>query len=202
MPSSSEAPDATLPEPTGKRRRFADEYLIDLNATRAYRAAGYKASTDNTAGVEGSKLLRDPKVGAYVKARTKAAVEKAGITADRALQELGRLATSDIRKLFDKDGKLLPVHLLPDDVAAAISSVEVVTNVLPGVVVGADGIVNPEAAPVEHVHKIKFWNKNDALNSVGRHHKLFTDVVEVKGDLAGKIQAARQRLKQRSGAAK
>jgi phage terminase small subunit len=51
---------------TSKQEVFANEYLIDLNATAAYKRAGYVA-TGNSAEVNASKLLRNTKVAARVK---------------------------------------------------------------------------------------------------------------------------------------
>ena len=51
---------------TEKQKKFADEYLIDLNATRAYKAAYPNTTTDESAAVCGSKLLRNPKVRTYL----------------------------------------------------------------------------------------------------------------------------------------
>lgn len=51
---------------TIKQKKFADEYIKTGNATDAYKKAGYKYSSDNLASVEGHKLLRNPKVKAYV----------------------------------------------------------------------------------------------------------------------------------------
>jgi phage terminase small subunit len=45
-----------------KQLRFVEEYLKTLNATQAYKAAGYTAASDEVAAVEGHKLLRKPKV--------------------------------------------------------------------------------------------------------------------------------------------
>lgn len=42
---------------TEKQKIFADEYLIDLNATRAYLVAYPRVKNENTAAVNGSKLL-------------------------------------------------------------------------------------------------------------------------------------------------
>ncbi len=53
----------------GKQLRFADEYLVDCNATRAYKAAGYKCKNDETARACGSRLLAKANVAAYVAAR-------------------------------------------------------------------------------------------------------------------------------------
>ena len=51
---------------TDKQKRFADEYLIDCNATRAYKAAYPSTKRDATAAASGAKLLRNRKVKAYL----------------------------------------------------------------------------------------------------------------------------------------
>lgn len=47
---------------TEKQKIFADEYLIDLNATRAYRVAYPSVKKDETAAQAGSRMLRNVKV--------------------------------------------------------------------------------------------------------------------------------------------
>ena len=56
---------------TIKQKAFADYYIELGNATEAYIKAGYKASKRDIAEVEGCKLLRNPKVEAYLKEREK-----------------------------------------------------------------------------------------------------------------------------------
>lgn len=50
---------------TEKQRIFASEYLIDLNATRAYKKA-YNVKKDETAAQAGSRMLRNVKVKEYI----------------------------------------------------------------------------------------------------------------------------------------
>ena len=47
---------------------FADEYLIDCNATRSYQVA-YPEASYNTANVEGCKLLVKPSIKKYIDQR-------------------------------------------------------------------------------------------------------------------------------------
>ena len=54
---------------TENQKRFADEYLIDLNATRAYKIAYPNVKKDDAAAVNGSKLLRNTKVTKYIEER-------------------------------------------------------------------------------------------------------------------------------------
>ncbi len=54
---------------TDKQRKFADEYLIDCNATRAYKAAYPNVKKDSVAKVNGSRLLTFANVRAYIDER-------------------------------------------------------------------------------------------------------------------------------------
>lgn len=51
---------------TEKQQKFADEYIIDCNATRAYKAAYPNVKKDNVAAANGARLLRNAKVAAYI----------------------------------------------------------------------------------------------------------------------------------------
>lgn len=51
---------------TEKQKRFCEEYLIDLNATRAYKAVYKNCKKESVAAVNGSKLLRKANVKAYI----------------------------------------------------------------------------------------------------------------------------------------
>lgn len=51
---------------TEKQRIFASEYLIDLNATRAYKKAYPNVKKDETAAQAGSRMLRNVKVKEYI----------------------------------------------------------------------------------------------------------------------------------------
>lgn len=53
-------------EMTDKQKRFADEYLIDCNATRAYMAAYPATKKESTAAAAGAKLVRNCKVKKYI----------------------------------------------------------------------------------------------------------------------------------------
>ena len=51
---------------TEKQKKFADEYLIDLNATRAYRAAYPSVKKEQTAAAAAARMLRNVKVQEYI----------------------------------------------------------------------------------------------------------------------------------------
>lgn len=51
---------------TDRQQKFADEYIVDCNATRAYKAAYPNVKKDSIAASNGSKLLRNTKVATYI----------------------------------------------------------------------------------------------------------------------------------------
>lgn len=67
---------------TERQKRFADEYLIDLNGTRAYKAAYPSVKKDGTAGSCAHKLLKKADVAAYIAERLEEI--KSAKTADAA----------------------------------------------------------------------------------------------------------------------
>lgn len=56
---------------TRKQKIFADEYLIDLNATRAYKVAYPSVKNDEVARAAASRLLTNVNVQKYIDSRLK-----------------------------------------------------------------------------------------------------------------------------------
>lgn len=54
---------------TDKQQRFADEYIISLNATEAYMKAYGSGTSYNSAMVSGHRLIRNPKIKQYISDR-------------------------------------------------------------------------------------------------------------------------------------
>ena len=80
---------------TEKQKKFADEYLIDLNATRAYREASPAVKSDETARANGSRLLTNANVAEYVQERIQERMQRTEITQDRVLNEIASIAFKD-----------------------------------------------------------------------------------------------------------
>lgn len=69
---------------TPKQEAFVREYLIDLNATAAYKRAGYVAK-GNAAEVNAARLLRNAQVASAIQAGMDERAERTEITADYVL---------------------------------------------------------------------------------------------------------------------
>ena len=87
---------------TPKQKRFADEYLVDLNGTRAYKTAYPNIKKEETAAACASKLLRKANIADYIKKQQQELQQKTKITQERVLQELANIAFSWEIRTHDK----------------------------------------------------------------------------------------------------
>lgn len=154
---------------TPKQTRFVAEYRKDLNATQAAIRCGY---SEKTAYSQGQRLLKVVEIASAVAEKTQQQLTAANITAERVLQEIGRLAFSDVRALFDTNGKLKPLHTLTAEEAACIAGLEVIVK-------------NAEAGDghMDTVHKVKVWDKSKNLEMLAKHFALLTEKIEHSGGL-------------------
>ena len=167
---------------TKKQEIFAAEYLVHYDAKRAAISAGYSAKSAES---QGSQLLKNPKVAEHIAKKSGKRLEKLEISAEKVLQEIAKLAFFDPRKLFDKDGRPLSVPELDDDTAMAVAGLEVYEEF--------DGEGDDRKA-VGQTRKIKIADKGINLERLGKHLKLFTDKVQVEGDLRLEVRNVKQKL--------
>lgn len=156
-----------------KQAAFVAEYLIDLNATQAAIRAGY---SEKSADKIGAQLLGKTRVREAIEKSQAKRTERTEVTADRVVTELAKIAFADPRDLMEwgPDGLMLKdCRIIPDVAAAAVAEVSE----------GKDGM------------KLKKLDKLKALELLGRHLGMFTDKVEMSGDLdiAAIIMEARNR---------
>ena len=147
---------------TEKQKIFADEYLIDLNATRAYRKAYPSVKKDETAAQAGSRMLRNVKVAEYIAERMQARQERTEITQDRVLEELAAIAFARATDYAEvKDDQVF----IKDSAGLSENQIKAIAGIKPG----KFGI------------EVKLNDKEKALELLGRHLGMFKDRVEVSG---------------------
>lgn len=154
-----------------RHERFAQELAKGKSATDAYSAAGYVG--DRTAA---SRLSTNVNVQARVAEILARGAERAAITEEMVLRELGKIAFADIRKAvrwgrspIDTESEnaspnglgIYPVELVPseemdDDTAGAVAEVSLTQT----------GI------------KIKMHDKKAALVDIGKHLGMFVERTE------------------------
>lgn len=146
-----------------KRRALFIEAMVQNggNATQAAIAAGY---SKHSARRLGTRLSTNVHVSKELQKRRAevmaAATEKTGLTVEKTLREVARLAYFDMRKLYKPDGSMKQPHELDDDTAAGIAGVEVNEIGVEGTVIG-------------HTKKVKLADKNSALDKAMKHLGLY-----------------------------
>lgn len=160
---------------TEKHKLFVDEYLVDLNAARAYKSVYKNIKNDETARVNSSRLLTNANVKQYLEQRIKDREKRTAITQDKVLNELAAIAFangSDFAKVVIKKGhnqqgeeieyqdvELELTDNLPADKKKAIASIKM----------GKNGV------------EVATCDKVKALELLGRHLGMFRDKLEVSG---------------------
>ena len=152
---------------TDAQKRFCDEYLIDLNATRAYKVAYPNCKKDATARTNGSKLLTITNIQNYISERMQEREKRTEVTQDMVIKELAKIAFLDIRKLYTENGQLRNVADIDDDTAGAISSLETLEEY--------DGY-GDDREKIGDTQKVKLLDKTKALELLGKHLGMFNDV--------------------------
>ena len=170
---------------TEKQKRFADEWLVDLNGTRAYKVAYPSVKKDETAKAAASRLLTNVNVKAYIQERQKEREKRTEITQDRVLHELALIAfakASDYARVVEKDamvevdGNMVPV-LDEDGNQVKYRTVEPILT---------DELTEDQKKAIAVIKKgrdgfeIKLYSKIQALELLGKHLGMFTEKVEVK----------------------
>lgn len=73
---------------TAKQQKFVEEYLVDLNATKAAIRAGYSAKT---AAAIGAENLTKPEIADSIAAARQAQSERTAVTADYVISNLAQI---------------------------------------------------------------------------------------------------------------
>lgn len=108
---------------TDKQKKFIEEYLVSLNATKAAIQAGYSQKTADRAG---SKLLRDPLVAAEIQAAMKDREERTQITQDWVLKRLKDISDRCVQAepVLNAEGE--PIGVYKFDSAGANKATELI----------------------------------------------------------------------------
>lgn len=77
---------------TEKQKMFAQEYLVDLNATQAAIRAGY---SEKTAYSHGQRLLKNVEIQKSIQKAMQQRSQRTGFSQDMVLEKLGQIAFSE-----------------------------------------------------------------------------------------------------------
>jgi phage terminase small subunit len=145
-----------------KQKRFCQEYIIDLNGTKAAERSGYSQDSAHSIANE---LLKKPEIKNYIQELEDDRARRTGITADRVIIELAKIAFSDVRSLYKEDGFLKLPHEMGEE-AHFVSSIET------DEIFGHDAKVDAKVKQGE-TKKVKLYDKTRALEHLGKHLGIF-----------------------------
>ena len=148
---------------TARQQRFAEEYLIDLNATQAAIRAGYSVKTAKEIGAEN---LTKPNIEAAISRALAERSRRTGVTADRVIAELAKIAFANIADVANFDNASAQEEANRDDTAAIQS-------------VWAKRIPVEDGYITERV--MKLHDKVKSLDLLGRHLGIFNDKLTLDG---------------------
>ena len=138
---------------TERQARFVAEYLVDLDATKAAKRAGYSEKTAYSIGFEN---LRKPEIQEAIQAAMDARAQRTEITQDRVLQELAVIGFSRATDFvqLDENGRVIltPTDDLTEEQRRAVASIKE----------GKFGV------------ELRLHDKLSALQLLGQHLGMFT----------------------------
>ncbi|MDD3251940.1 MAG: terminase small subunit [Lachnospiraceae bacterium] len=168
---------------TKKQKLFVDEYLIDLNATRAYRMAYPRVKSAEVAKAAGSRLLTNVNVAEYVKERMKDREHRTEITQDWVLEELRKIASingTDFAQVV-REPIIRNNSYVVDPGAGQVRTMDVVR------ITPTAELPEEKRAAISSIKETKFginvetYDRIRALELIGRHLGMFRDKVELTG---------------------
>lgn len=165
-----------------RQKRFADEYLIDLNCEAAAIRAGY---SPRYARGNAHKLVANSCINEYIQKRMQERAERTEITQDRVLKELAIIAFSNaadyahvvekqatiesengtVIALYDDDGNPLMYRTVEPTLTEQLTEDQ--RRALAVIKKGRDGF------------EVKPYDKVRALELIGKHLGMFTDKLVV-----------------------
>lgn len=147
---------------TMKHIRFAHAYLISMNATKSAKEAGC-AGTHETLKTIGCKTLALPHVQELIAKLQAERLERLVVEQDDVVRELSKIAFSDTGDMFNENGALIEPKKWPENLRRSVQAVEVFK-------------FNSLGVPTDF--RVRFWDKNKALQQLGLHLGMFGE----KGD--------------------
>lgn len=139
---------------------FIEALVAAPNVTRAYMLAYPKCKADSAAP-SGFRLLRNVQVREAVEAGRRKRLEALAMDGDEAMQRIALIARTDIRELFDEDGRILPPTAWPAELALAVKGIK----------------------DREHGREVTFDSRLSALEMIASAHGKLKRTVEVDSDV-------------------
>jgi len=99
-----------------RHERYCQEYLVDLNQTRAAARAGY---SPRSAGRQGGELMKNEAVRARIRELSEERARNTGVTRERVVRELARVAFANAMDAMREFRACSPPDARADDAGGA-----------------------------------------------------------------------------------
>lgn len=152
----------------GKQALFVEEYLKTFNATEAAKTAGYSPKTAYSIGWEN---LRKPEIAQAISRR----LSESAMTSDEVLMRLADQARGDMGIFLAKEGDRLTIDLVGMKAAGKAHLIKRITQT-------TRRRTTKDATEEEATTSLELYDAQAALVQIGKHHKLFTDKLEVENN--------------------
>ena len=173
-PKKSARPGNSKASAEARRLKFVKHYISNgNNGVQAAISAGY---SPKGAAVTASRLLTLPNISQALEQERERAAAATGLTVERTLRELARIAYQDPRKLFHANGAPRAIHELDDDTAATVASFEIEEQTRE-----TGRGKSKKRTVASFIRRVKAWDKNAALEKAMKYHKLYSDDVPQHG---------------------
>lgn len=161
-----EIPEDEIIPLTEKEELFCQAFIKDPNATKAAAAAGYPQPQQSGTQLKKRTVIRLRLAQLYQEKKKRFILDKEDV-----LEEFSRIGTVDITDFVDisRNGDLTLKESFNGKMVKGISS-------------------SVDKWGDNHL-KIEFWDKNKALDSLAKYHKLFMDTID--GGESAKVQEVR-----------
>lgn len=151
---------------TPKQMLFYNALMADkeFNIEKAAETAGY-----SNPKFRGQELMKNPHIMKMLGEAIHKRNNEYQVTAARVLEELVKIAMFNPQDLYDAEGELIAIHKLPRHIAACISQWENTSS---------KTYSDPETKTesIEKQHKIKGYDKLEALGMLAKHVGLLKEV--------------------------
>lgn len=164
---------------TEKQKRFAEEYIIDLNATQAAIRAGY---SEKRASEIGYQQLQKTTVQEAIQKAKDDRSKRTQITADKVLREFAKIGFSNISDYLKVDTRERVVDYQEDEEGNKRPITEMIQSVE---LFDTDTIEREKMDAVAEIKQtrdgiaLKLHDKKGALDSIARHLGMFNDNINI-----------------------
>jgi len=161
---------------TLRQQLFCDEYLVDFNGKQAVIRAGY---SENGAEQTAVRLLSYNNVKNEIARKMRGLAERINISQEDVAQEMALMAHVDFSEFYDVDEntgevKVKPLKHLRAGCSRVIKKIKTTTIKRES----ASGAILETETKTE----LELYDKNKALENLGRHLGMFNDSIRLKSE--------------------